>query len=152
MCFITLFNTINEVNQINCKYKYDFTYRDLINETQKHKNLIYFFDRPTTSYLGMNGYSPYKSFIQDTYSNICYLGGWSGLTPVNQYAIEKYGYKNPYEALANLDNARFVDDRHSDMIFNYIKENYNQNIKKVFVKKIGTVKIYKIKKLKKEDK
>lgn len=77
--------------------------------------------------------------------NIIYLGGTGYGHPQTEQMWQRNNIKNPFKDIAKLDNAYLIaTDDEFEMIFEYIKSNYYQDLKSSMVKEMAEAKVYKL--------
>lgn len=90
-------------------------------------------------------YGPFDRMPETLLDNVFWFGGWECRTPEYADAMEAKGIRNPYRDIIGNDKAYLVDDD-IDLTLKYIREYYEPEAEAVFVKTVGNVNLYQIKK------
>ncbi len=80
---------------------------------------------------------PYGGF-----SNIYGMGGWEFNVPVKKAMLAKWGISNIYRDSIDALDVRLFSDEDAEIIEQYIRENYNENVSLCLLKDINSLKIW----------
>lgn len=90
-------------------------------------------------------YGPFDRMPETLLDNIYWFGGWECRTPEYTQAMAEDGIRNPYRDVINNDRVYLVDDD-IELTLKYIQEYYEPSAQAVFVKTVGNVNLYQIRK------
>ena len=90
-------------------------------------------------------YGPFDRMPETLLDNVYWFGGWECRTPEYTRAMAEDGIRNPYRDVINNDRIYLVDDD-VDLTLKYIQEYYEPSAQAVFVKTVGNVNLYQIRK------
>lgn len=123
-------------------YEPNTVYAEFLDEVQKNKDKLYLVDRPTLTMIEEN-YSPYKVVQEGAYENISVLGGWLYPTPINNLPLERFGIKNPMQALSNNQgNVYLIDGVSYERKKAFIQKHYEKKLHTEIVKESDLYTIY----------
>jgi len=72
------------------------------------------------------------------------MGGWEFNVPIMDNMLERYDVDNIYRDSVNNNNVLFVANSDAGLIQDYIKENYDESAKLIFIKDIDGAKIWRV--------
>ena len=87
--------------------------------------------------------SPFNKLDLQLTDNLISLGGWYVKSKIINETYSKYDIDNTIRALVDKDNSYLVDNRDVELIYEYIKENYYENIDYKLEGTIGDCNLYK---------
>lgn len=87
--------------------------------------------------------SPFEKLDLQLTDNLISLGGWYVKSKIINETYSKYDIDNTIRALVDKDNSYLVDNRDIELIYEYIKENYYENIDYKLEGTIGDCNLYK---------
>ena len=90
-------------------------------------------------------YGPFDRMPETLLDNVYWFGGWECRTPEYTRAMAEDGIRNPYRDVIN-NNRIYLADDDIDLTLKYIQEYYEPSAQAVFVKTVGNVNLYQIRK------
>lgn len=90
-------------------------------------------------------YGPFDRMPETLLDNVYWFGGWECRTPEYTRAMVEDGIRNPYRDVIN-NNRIYLADDDIDLTLKYIQEYYEPSAQAVFVKTVGNVNLYQIRK------
>lgn len=81
-----------------------------------------------------------QGFSQNRYS----LGNWLTASPLTNNVLRKYNIENPFSDMIDNENVYLVNNGGADTELDYLKRNYNDQVKAAHVKSIDGFQVYKI--------
>lgn len=119
-------------------------YFQLLNYVDSHKKNNYFIDASSTHYGYAEAWDSPK-FGYD-HNNMIWLGGWLTNSPLVLHQWENRNITNPFKDMCNQPHSYYICRYQSnmDILIEYLRENYDQNISMKTVRNYGAYVIYKI--------
>jgi len=133
--------TYQRMKSLQIDYKRD-NLKELINVVSSEDNNLYFYSTQTLMD-DLECVSPFENLNLQLTDNLIGLGGWTVKSKIINETYSKYGIDNTIKALVDKDNSYLVDNRDVELIFEYIKENYYENIAYKLEGTIGDWNLYK---------
>ena len=90
-------------------------------------------------------YGHFDRMPETLLDNVYWFGGWECRTPEYTRAMAEDGIRNPYRDVIN-NNRIYLADDDIDLTLKYIQEYYEPSAQAVFVKTVGNVNLYQIRK------
>lgn len=133
--------TYQRMKNLQVDYKRD-NLNEIINVVSREDSKLYFYSTQTLMD-DLECVSPLENLSLQLTDNLIGLGGWYVKSKIINETYSKYGIDNTIKALVDKDNSYLVDDRDVELIFEYIKENYYENIAYKLEGTIGDWNLYK---------
>ncbi|MDO5573156.1 MAG: hypothetical protein Q4G60_04160 [bacterium] len=92
-------------------------------------------------------YDVFRPHQEGCFANRTYLGGWLVRSPIYENVLDRYGYKNAFQALkASPEDERvyLIDNHYPEEKLLYLKEHYGKELSLESVENIGGYEIYKV--------
>ncbi len=92
-------------------------------------------------------YDVFRPHQEGCFANRTYLGGWLARSPIYENVLNRYGYKNAFQALkASPEDERvyLIDNHYPEEKLLYLKEHYGKELSLESVENIGGYDIYRV--------
>ena len=103
-------------------------YRGLFSSIREDKDTLYIAD--TFTFQEAYKYDVFRPFNQGDLDNFVAVGSWFVNSPITRAITDRYGYSNPFAALAGKDSVGksvlLIDNMYKDEKLEYLKDHYDK--------------------------
>lgn len=119
------------------------TYQKVVEYAEARPDDFFLLDRPTISRLSYTStVTPMTCLPRGSYQNMCIQGGWICWTPANTSVLERWGIRNPYQAIGEGREIFIISDKEPEQELAFIRRHYNPNVDMELVDRINNLVVY----------